>query len=558
MQDKKARLGTLTATLIAAIALVAGGSGQRVWALSPEDAIVQQAKDRGVRYLLSAPSAAVGKGLSDRNLGEQFLVAVALVKCRVEADHPLIRDAVSNLRTKVKSGEIATGYHSVYNLGVGLVLLSALKDKDPDKETAQAALKHLLTFQRSHGGFASNSAHPGGDTSMTQYAVLGMWEAARLGVQSPPQAWQGVCNWLIKTQSEEGTFVYNPASAGLATEKSPHSMTAAALSCLYICANKAGPRNNAKDGGEKSSGEVPSALVPAAGQKKEAAKDKTAPVSIDMGRLQAALSRSDGWMAKNFTVDIPAWKLYYLYALERYYAFRESLEGHPCKEVDWYSAGATFLLARQDSTGGWNLGEVTPRINTAFALLFLVQNTRLSLKTDEKAGGSLLSGSGLPADLTSIRVKDGAIVVKPLAGPAGELLDIIEKPDDPRFLEAVEGFGELIVKADDVMLSPHLVRLKKMAKSDSPEARAAAVAALGKSRVLEYAPTLIYALADEDEGVARAAWEALKFVSRRFDGFGLSPGFKGNDRERALARAKAIERWKQWYQTVQPDAEFDD
>jgi hypothetical protein len=191
-------------------------------------------------------------------------------------------------------------------------------------------------------------------------------------------------------------------------------------------------------------------------------------------------------------------------------------------------------------------------------VLFLIRGTKIGLKIEEKAGGTLLSGSGLPTDLTSIRLKDGQIAVKALAGPAGELLEVMEKPDDPNFLAAVEGMGELVIKADDLMLSPHLVKLNKLAKSDSAEARAIAVAALGKSRNLEYVPTLIYALGDEDARVMKAAWDGLRFVSRRFDSFGMSPDFKGTAQEQAAAKAKAIERWKEWYRSVRPDADFEE
>lgn len=163
-----------------------------------------------------------------------------------------------------------------------------------------------------------------------------------------------------------------------------------------------------------------------------------------------------------------------------------------------------------------------------------------------------MSGSGLPTDLSQIRIKNGQVVIKSLAGPAGELLDIMEDPDDPRFLRAVRGVDDLIIKTDDAMLSPHLLRLRKLAKSDSPAARAVAVKALGTSRNLEFAPTLIYALDDSSPLVVRSARDALRFVSRKFGGFGLSL-----DADRAK-KAEAIEKWKQWYRSVRPDADFDD
>jgi hypothetical protein len=284
-----------------------------------------------------------------------------------------------------------------------------------------------------------------------------------------------------------------------------------------------------------------------------------------MDRLQAAMALGDDWMAKNFSTgfSLPQWQFYYLYAIERYYSFREKWEGVEPEEPEWYSKGAAFMLAKQNGDGSWRAGgDYSDRAVTSFAVLFLVRSTKKSLaarKIEEKAGGTLLSGSGLPTDLSNIRVKDGQIVAKPLAGPAGEMLEIMEKPDDPQFLAAVERMQDLVVKADDIMLSPHLVRLRKMAKNPSPEARAVALTALGKGRNLDDVPTLIYALRDEDQRVLRAAWEGLKFVSRRFDSFGLSTNFPGDDdKQRAAAKEKAIQRWQVWYRSVRPDAEFDE
>jgi hypothetical protein len=532
-------------------------------AITPEDDQVQKARDRGVKYLLNIPQGALGAGGGSSpgaELGARCLAAVALVKCDVDKNHAVVRQALNELKANIRSGAITQGYESVYNLGVGIVLCSAVGDKD----TAQAALRQLLTFQRSTGGFASTVGSAGGDTSMTQYAVLGMWEATQLGIGVPAQAWQGVANWLIQTQGGDGTFQYNPTVGipmGMTTSAS-HSMTAAGLGSLYICGNHIRIRNGKEKepGGKKArQDDVPSVLTPVGGQKKEAEKENPGAgrITIDMGRVQAGMTRGDAWFAKNFKVSPDSWPFYYLYALERYQAFREKWEGESTAEPDWYNQGAAHLLQAQTADGSWN-GDHSQSVSTSFALLFLIRGTKKSLKVEEKAGGTLLSGSGLPSDLSNIRIKDGKIAVKALAGPAGDLLEIMEKPDDPRFLEAIEGFGELVIKADDIMLSPHLVRLKKLAKSGSAEARAGAVIALGKSRDLDYVPTLIYALEDEDERVMKAAWDGLKFVSRRFDSFGLSSDFKGDEKERSLAKAKAIERWKEWYRTVRPDANFDE
>ncbi|MCI0462102.1 MAG: HEAT repeat domain-containing protein [Gemmataceae bacterium] len=552
----------LVVTLILALTVPAA------WAITPRDPEVRKAIEAGAAFLTSSgatkdrlPGPGGGHGV---DLGVQCLVAVALLKTDVDyAEHALVKQAVSGFKASLQNGSITKGYYSVYHLGVGTIMLVMVKDR----EGAQTAIKLLLSLQREHGGFASDLGWvAGGDTSMTQYAVLAMWEASQAGIPVPAQAWQRVAGWLMNTQQPDGTHRYNPSSlndTGLV--QGSHSMTVAGLGSMYICANHARPRGKAAAAPAPKkrdpADDLPSALKPVSDKKKDAEKAKGGQLAIDMDRLQAAMARGDAWMAKNFdgSFNLSHWQLYYLYGVERYYSFREKWEGSQPEEPEWYTKGARFLLQSQGPNGSW-VKDYDPTVATCFAILFLGRATKKSLAVEpEKAAGTLLSGSGLPTDLSNIRVKDGQVVVKPLAGPAGELLEIIEKPDDPKFLEAVEGMREWVVKADDIMLSPHLVRLRKMAKSSSPEARAAAVALIGKSRDLDSVPTLLYALRDEDEGVMRAAWEALRFVSRRFDSFGLSPKFKGETpRERAAAKERAIERWKTWYRSVRPDAELEE
>jgi len=554
------------ACCIALVAALMSLQPQPAVAVVPTDEAVEQAKQKAVKFLSQNMNEG---GITGQEVGVHCLVAVALLKCDQPKSHPVVQKALNSFRQAVQTGEINQGYEAVYTLGIGMVLAAALGEK----ALCQNALKQLLTHQREHGGFAARAGGAdGGDTSMTQYAVLGMWEAAQIGVYAPPNVWQGVAKWLMDTQLEDGRFLYNPGGGRTAIGDTGHSMAAGGVGTLYIIANYARPRGGTgktkttpEGKREREPAEVPSVLTPVGGQKKDSNKEKVervplpGGVSIDMGRWETAVGRTNTWLSRNFNIAPQSWTFYYLYALERYYAFKEMWEGRNDPEPEWYDQASNYLLKQQQVNGAWPAIQVSERVNTSFAVLVLIRGTRKGLKTEDKAGGTLLSGSGLPTDLSNVRLKDGRIAVKPLAGPAGDMLEIMEKPDDPRFLEAVEGLKELVVKADDIMLSPHLVRLNKMAKNPSPEARAAAITLLGKSRDLDYVPTLIFALRDQDDRVVAAAWEALRFVSRRFDSFGMSPDFKGEDEKaRAQAREKAIERWKEWYRTVRPDAEFED
>ena len=64
-------------------------------------------------------------------------------------------------------------------------------------------------------------------------------------------------------------------------------------------------------------------------------------------------------------------------------------------------------------------------------------------------------------------------------------------------------------------------RLQQIVKSGDAAGRILAVRALAKMRNLDYAPSLIYALTDPDRRVVREARDGLRYLSRRFQGFGL-------------------------------------
>jgi HEAT repeat protein len=94
-------------------------------------------------------------------------------------------------------------------------------------------------------------------------------------------------------------------------------------------------------------------------------------------------------------------------------------------------------------------------------------------------------------------------------------------------------------------------RFEQIARGGPPTARVLAVRALGRSGDLDYSPTLIYALTDPDKRVVREARDGLRFISRKFEGYGLADDYKDPELR------DAIERWKSWYLSVRPDGAID-
>ena len=112
--------------------------------------------------------------------------------------------------------------------------------------------------------------------------------------------------------------------------------------------------------------------------------------------------------------------------------------------------------------------------------------------------------------------------------------------------------------ADSAMLATtpneraaQLDRLERLVRgSKSYQARRVSARLLGMSDELRVVPALIFALSDPDTSVRRYARDGLRFISRKFDGFGM-PDKPNNTELRKAQRA-----WREWYRTMRPGYVF--
>jgi HEAT repeat protein len=95
-----------------------------------------------------------------------------------------------------------------------------------------------------------------------------------------------------------------------------------------------------------------------------------------------------------------------------------------------------------------------------------------------------------------------------------------------------------------------LERLRRLVSDEDFTVRLAALKALHNTRELDNVPVFIFALGDPDPRVVRQARDSLRLLSRKINGFGLS------DEPTDGAKLEAMERWKQWYLSIRPDAQF--
>ena len=530
---------SLVAAVCLTIALAAPTRADAVGGkYSPESPEIEAAVQRAVKFLQ--------QDKVENRLGGKALMGLALVKAGVDHNDAKIREAADELANAVATGRGLDEGNIVYTLGLSIIFLTQL-DPQQHGEQIKNLLDRLLKCQKPHGGWGY-LVRPTGDTSMTQYGVLAMWEASRAGFAVPDDAWERVCNWLLRTQDPGGAFGYqgeDPQSFERVKQVGVrHSLAAAGSGCLYICQDHLGLGDR-----QSQRGAAPASLRRV---EQRGIITRRRGANVETQRLAAAQQLGNAWFEANYTIEPPAgYTHYYMYALERYQSFREALGGPPEKKP-WYDDGATYLLENQQSDGGW-VGECGKSCDTAFGILFLVRSTRKSLIRAGLLGdGALLAGRGLPRDGDLVQTQGGEVVAKPLVGPAEHLLTLMEDADNPEYLSAVEGFAELAREADEETLNKHARRLRELAGSPRPEARVTAVRALGRTRDITQVPTLIYALSDPEGEVVQAAVEALRYLSRKPPN---SPGTVITDDG---SRRAAIEFWKGWYRTLRPDVVWDE
>ena len=509
--------------------------------LTPDSPEVKAAIRKAVKFLES-------EAASDNRLGARALVGLVLLKDNADEKHPKVTQAVTAIQHALGDRDPAKLKIDIYSTGLSIIFLVTL---DPSKYGAEidCLLKSLYARQKPHGGWGYPERQTG-DTSMTQYGVLSAWEATQAGCRVPPEVIEGVTIWLLKTQDPSGAFGYqgtvSPSFTPVKQSNVRHSMAAAGLGSVYICADLLGfaPRP------EKRDEALPPALKevkPKQPPPQDAAKPKT---RVDLHVLREVQSRGNRWMRANYDISPKAWTFYYLYALERYSSFRELAAGKAEKDPKWYNDGARYLIRTQAADGSWK-GQAGLTADTAFATLFLLRSTKKSIEKTRSLGeGTLVIGRGLPQDTDQVVVRMGKVVALPRFKSAKELAPLLERPEGAAYAQAIQSLAELSPPEAEALVAQHPDVLRRLAADRSSQARVAAVGALGKARSLDHVPTLIYALGDPEAAVVRAARDALQRIARRWDAEVPAQPTDEN-------RLAEIQQWKTWYLTVRPEAELE-
>ena len=516
---------------------------------------------------------------------ENGLVAYTLISAGQPPEDQLVRSLIDKVTAKCPAGGYQPTGHYNYEAGVDAMALAAA-DKVKYRPQLQVIADFLIKSQHSNGSWDYLGADHSGDTSISQYGMLGLWAAARAGVEVPQRTLDLAANWHLRTQMRNGGFSYQPLGGDTEIK---HSMTVAGIGSLGIA--RLLMSRNPQD--LESLSEEPEAknkkverafgVLEKVTPKEEGVKPSVAVAPADANfkpqssraEMDAAMKRGIGWIGSNYTVDknCSGWHLYYLYGLERAasLANAERIGGH-----DWYTDGYRVLLKAQGNDGGWNnIGGAIS--STCFAVLFLSRATEKLVpnasppkpipKAPTSGGGLLAGGRGLPTNMTNVEAKNGNVTVKKLDTPLDQLLAELENPKSEKIESAQAAILDVVALGQREQLISQKDLLLKLAKDRRVDVRRTAFWALGRCNDLKVAPILIEGLSDPDFDAAVEARNALCVLSRRPRGFGLPDDVIAKlpsdasqpEKESAFEkwRDDDIRRWRQWYQSVRPYSERD-
>jgi hypothetical protein len=528
---------------------------------------------------------------------EMGIVAYAMLKAGESADSPAVRPLIDYLsQKKFRSGSYFTpAIHQFYEAGTDAMALSTA---NPERYAGRIDSIAGFIIQNQHprgSWFYYQRNDTGGDTSITQYAILGLWAAARSGVIIPNSTWSRAALWHLQTQLSDGSFTYHPGERNLVT--SPYSITVNGVSSLCIARlhlypngdysirvpGASGPPGDEALSAQESVQERPhprppailrtlsldSESVPIRPHRFVRSKSKSrssGKVSVSLSEINAGIERGLAWLTEHYNIS-PSMQFphYYLYGMERACALTgvETFNGH-----DWYAEGADLLVKTQARDGHFLDAIAGPRAGTAFAVLFLAKATASTLgHRPEKlfGGGLMIGGRGLPKNLSAVQVSSDGIRVRKLDAPVDQLLSELENPKSVKIEAVQQAIVDSVQSGDREKLIGQKDRLKRLARDPRAEVRRTVIWALARCSNIHDGLIFIRALDDPDLGVVIEANNALCWLSRRPKGFGRSVDPVADVPEDATERQKedavaawrkqVRSDWREWYDSVRPYSE---
>jgi hypothetical protein len=306
--------------------------------------------------------------------GLTALCTLALLNAGVEPDEEHVQRALKYLR------KIASRPERTYVVSLQIMVFCKASP-ELDRVLVARLAGWLQQNQISEGENRGAWSYPGasGDLSNSQFALLALHEAERIGVKVDARTWRLAQGYWERMQNDDGSWRY--ASSWPTTG----SMACAGISSLVITADK-----------------TQEARAGVKGDQIECCRPPSEPDG------SSGIRRGLDWLGSHFAVTSNpgqgnVHRLYYLYGLERVgrLTARRFIGGH-----DWYREGAEALLRMQGGigTGSWVgvLDEKDPLIATSLALLFLSKGRRPVLLSKVNPGTGADDWDVHPSDVNNL------------------------------------------------------------------------------------------------------------------------------------------------------------
>ena len=570
----------LVATAFTSSVLVSNASS-----FEPDDPVVRKMVDKAVSFLRGyTPNPKGGDHMG--HIGGRVLRALAIYKYMDVYAIPgskndsLVVAAIEESKVWASDRKVLATENNCYNISVVMIFLLEI-DASKYRPQIQNMLDELMRRQGENGAWTYLGEGEGqhGDTSQTQYVVLALWTAEKQGLIVETEKVAAACNWLLRTQDITGSWGYHGSDPGTFTRKDQsikpgtgqsnhndaHSDVACGLSSLYIAA---GMLQFVKNVPPKKPDVKKSVGGGAVKLKEDPEKKGLTPLTNTVPRdiLFTGLADGDGWFQKNYSMlsqgteflNVASirttkvrWPYYYLYVFERYNTFRDLAQGRDEKSPKWYNDGVGFLRSEQRDDGSWNMGKGGPAANTSFSVFFLIRSTRKSVQNFAQ-DTTFQGGKTLPTNVANARLDGSRVVGTQVSGDIDAILAMLDDPNGPSFDSLAELPPELKLDPDAKKRKAQVEKLKALVTAPSHKARRIAVRNLARVEGLDAVPLLLYALTDPDVAVMREARDALRFLSRRINGFRLP------DNPTPEEKTQAYDKWLQWFRSVRPDVDLNE
>jgi len=439
-----------------------------------------------------------------------------------------------------------------------------VKSPDPGPRPTAGRL-HPVVEKYTAALWNRRGADKGDDNSNTQFAIIAVWASRKHGFPADHALDLIEKRFLASQNPRDGGWSYSTGAESTSTA----SMTCAGLIGLSVgVARREERRLNAEVVKPAPTG--PKAADPFFNPPPDPTRPPPAPKRPADGR-DVAVGAGLGCLGAFVTGRVGTENnLYFMWSLERVGVIYgiDKVGG-----VDWFAAGADFLVRGQQADGSWAGASYGADVNTCFALLFLTRSNLardLSSKVSKDPAATELRAGGGPNAApppATTATPTPAPVANPLPVPAEDTAAVFARelvkmpaaewaaalgrvrdakgPEYTRVLVAVTHRADGGRKKDARdALAERLTRmsaesLRGMTTADDVELRRGAVLACAMKDDKAHVPDLIDRLADADDLVVRAARAGLKSLTAQ--DFGPTPGATKDERTAATAA------WKAWW-----------